>query len=88
MGNANIYKIGADYNLNNKQVIGVLVNGYNGTNSRPNNILTTIVNNHAAQPDSILHTQNISNGKAYQYSFNLNYRIKLDNTGRNINVDY
>ncbi|WP_293310196.1 outer membrane beta-barrel protein [Pedobacter sp. UBA5917] len=86
-GNANSYKIGADYNLTDKQVLGILVNGYNGTNSRPNNILTTIVNNHAVQPDSILHTQNLSNGKASQYSFNLNYKIKLDTNGRNINVD-
>jgi len=86
-GNANSYKIGADYNLTDKQVIGILVNGYNGVNSRPNNTLTTIVNNHSAVPDSILHTQNVSNGKAYQYSFNVNYKIKLDTNGRNINVD-
>ncbi|MDQ0967893.1 hypothetical protein QFZ20_003296 [Flavobacterium sp. W4I14] len=86
-GNANSYKIGTDYNLTDKQVIGILVNGYNGSNSRPNSTLTTIVNNHSALPDSILHTQNVSNGKAYQYSFNLNYKIKLDTNGRNINVD-
>jgi len=87
LGNANSYKVGADYNLTNKQVIGILINGYNGTNSRPNNILTTVINNHAVTPDSILHTQNFSNGKAYQYSFNINYKIKLDTNGRNINVD-
>ncbi|NMN36585.1 outer membrane beta-barrel protein [Pedobacter sp. SG918] len=86
-GNANSYKIGADYNLTDKQVIGILINGYNGSNSRPNNILTTVINNHAVMPDSILHTQNFSNGKAYQYSFNINYKIKLDTNGRNINVD-
>lgn len=86
-GNANSYKIGADYNLTDKQVIGILVNGYNGANNRPNSTLTTIVNNHSSLPDSILHTQNVSNGKASQYSFNLNYKIKLDTNGRNINVD-
>ncbi|WP_431291696.1 outer membrane beta-barrel protein [Pedobacter sp. P26] len=86
-GNANSYKIGADYNLSSKQVIGILVNGYNGNNSRPNQVLTTIVNNYKPLPDSILHTQNVSNGKVYQYSFNLNYKIKLDTNGRNINVD-
>jgi len=87
LGNANSYKIGADYNLTGKQVIGILVNGYHGNNSRPNQALTTIVNNHALRPDSILNTQNISTGAAYQYSFNLNYKIKLDTSGRNINVD-
>ncbi|KQR72677.1 outer membrane beta-barrel protein [Pedobacter sp. Leaf176] len=86
-GHSNSYKIGADYNFNSKQVIGILVNGYNSVNSRPNNTLTTIVNNHSPVPDSILHTQNVSNGKARQYSFNINYKIKLDTNGRNINVD-
>lgn len=87
LGNANSYKIGADYNLTDQQVIGILINGYNGANNRPNNTLTTITNNHSALPDSILNTQNVSNGKASQYSFNLNYKIKLDTNGRNINVD-
>ncbi|MCX2495400.1 TonB-dependent receptor [Pedobacter sp. PF22-3] len=87
LGNANSYKLGADYNLTDQEVIGILINGYNGANSRPNSTLTTIVNNHSARPDSILNTQNVSNGKANQYSFNLNYKIKLDTNGRNINVD-
>lgn len=87
LGNANSYKIGADYNLNHQQVVGVLVNGYNGTSNRPNSTLTSIFNNYAALPDSILQTQNVSNGQASQYSFNLNYKIKLDTSGRNINVD-
>ncbi|SDF79908.1 Outer membrane receptor proteins, mostly Fe transport [Pedobacter terrae] len=86
-GNANSYKVGADYNLTDQQLIGVLINGYNGASNRPNNTLTTIMNNHSARPDSILNTQNVSTGKASQYSFNLNYKVKLDNNGRNINVD-
>jgi Outer membrane protein beta-barrel family len=86
-GNANSYKIGADYNLTQQQVVGVLVNGYNGTSNRPNNTLTSIFNNYAALPDSILQTQNVSNGQASQYSFNFNYKIKLDTSDRNINVD-
>ncbi|WP_412468676.1 outer membrane beta-barrel protein [Pedobacter sp. KLB.chiD] len=87
LGNANSYKIGADYNMTKQQVIGILVNGYNGASNRPNSTLTTIFNNHAALPDSILQTQNVSNGQAGQYSFNLNYKIKIDTNGRNINVD-
>ncbi|MEH3115817.1 outer membrane beta-barrel protein [Pedobacter terrae] len=87
LGNANSYKIGADYNITKQQVIGILVNGYNGTSNRPNNTLTAIFNNRAPLPDSILRTQNVSNGKASQYSFNFNYKIKLDTNGRNINLD-
>ena len=87
LGDASSYKIGADYNLTGQQVIGILVNGYNSASNRPNHTATTIVNNHSALPDSILQTQNVSNGKASQYSFNLNYKIKLDTSGRNINVD-
>jgi hypothetical protein len=86
-GDANSYKIGADYNLTDKQVIGILVNGYNGTSSRPNNIVTNIFNNHVTVADSVLHTQNLSDGKVNQYSFNLNYKIKLDTIGKSINID-
>ncbi len=88
LGNANSYKIGVDYNITKQQIVGILVNGYNGVSNRLNSTVTTIVNNYAASPDSVLQTQNVANGKASQYSFNFNYKVKLDTNGKNINVDF
>lgn len=86
-GNGNTYKIGADYNLSQKQVIGVLLTGYNANNSRTNGVMTNVYNNHSAAADSILNTENLTKGIVDQYSVNLNYKIKLDTVGSSFNVD-
>ena len=86
----NSYRLGMDYDISKKQVIGFLMNGYNGDNSRTNNINTSIYNQHRSQPDSLLKTNNYSDGSTEQYTFNLNYKLKLDTTngGLNIDLDY
>ncbi|WP_316805355.1 TonB-dependent receptor domain-containing protein [Pedobacter nototheniae] len=86
-GNANSYKLGADYNLTSKQIIGFLINGYNGRNQIKNNTKTSIFNNHKTLPDSTLETNNLSTGKTAQFSFNLNYKIKIDTAGQSLNLD-
>jgi outer membrane receptor protein involved in Fe transport len=84
---ASTYKAGADYNLTAKQVIGLLVTGYNSNNARTNQVQTNIYNQHQTTADSILQTSNLTNGHTNQYSFNLNYKAKLDTTGRSLNID-
>jgi outer membrane receptor protein involved in Fe transport len=85
--NSNTYRLGADYSLTNTQVLGFLVTGYNGLNNRTNNVQTNIFNNYRPAPDSVLQTTNLTNGHTNQYSFNLNYKAKLDTNGRSLNID-
>lgn len=86
-GKGNTYRAGADYNLTSKQVIGFLMTGYNSLSNRTNNVQTDISNNYRPVPDSVLQTSNLTSGRTNQYSFNLNYKAKLDTNGRSLNID-
>jgi outer membrane receptor protein involved in Fe transport len=86
-GGSSSYKFGLDYELTDKQVLGMLITGYNGRNARTNHVFTNIYNDHELKTDSVLQTTNLTNGRTNQYSFNLNYKIKLDTGGRSLNVD-
>jgi hypothetical protein len=86
-GGSSSYKFGLDYDLTDKQVLGMLITGYNGKNARTNHVLTNIYNDHELTADSVLQTTNLTNGRTNQYSFNLNYKIKLDTGGKSLNVD-
>lgn len=81
------YTIGADYNLTGKQVFGLLVTGNNSVNTGYSNGMTSIYNNYQSIADSVLRTTSNSRGNGSQYSFNLNYKIQLDSSGRSLNVD-
>lgn len=81
------YRAGADYNLTGKQVIGFLVTGYNSANNRTNAVQTQVFNNYRPVADSVLQTNTLTNGRTNQYSFNLNYKAKLDTNGRSLNID-
>ena len=86
-GRASSYKLGLDYNLTDKQVIGFLINGTNSTNTRVNNVQTKIYNNHQSTIDSLLKTTNNTGGNTDQLSYNLNYKAKLDTVGQTFNID-
>ena len=86
-GRASSYKLGLDYNLTDKQVIGFLINGTNSTNTRVNNVQTNIYNNHQSTIDSLLKTTNNTSGNTDQLSYNLNYKAKLDTVGQTFNID-
>ncbi|RZM28564.1 MAG: TonB-dependent receptor [Pedobacter sp.] len=85
--NANSYRFGMDYDIDKNQVLGLLINGYNGTNSRGTTINTAIRNQQRSTPDSLLKTDNYSNGSTDQYTYNLNYKLKLDTSGGGLNID-
>lgn len=87
-GNANSYRLGLDYNLTDKQVIGFLVNGTNSDNERSNNVITNIYNNYKPVADSLLKTENNTGGSTNQYSYNINYKAKLDTSGQSLNIDF
>ena len=84
----NNYSGGADYNLTDNQVVGILVTGSNSVSTSRSIGITNITNNHEAVPDSVLHTLGHNPGHINQYSFNLNYKVKLDTSGKSLNVDF
>jgi outer membrane receptor protein involved in Fe transport len=84
---SNSYKMGADYQLSENQVLGLLVTGYDRNGSTATNTPTTVTSNGRTQPDSTLLTSGNTQSKAYRYDFNLNYSIKLDTAGNSLNFD-
>ncbi|HWW43150.1 outer membrane beta-barrel family protein, partial [Pedobacter sp.] len=84
---AHNYTAGADYNFSDNQVIGVLVTGDNAVTHGGNAATTHIYNNYHTNPDSVLNTNSVNGGRTNQYSFNLNYKAKLDSSGRSLNID-
>lgn len=84
---AHNYRLGADYQLTDKQIIGFLVTGNNRTVSTLTNTPTTVTNNFKAVPDSTLQTNGISRNRGNQYAYNLNYNAKLDTSGQSLNID-
>lgn len=87
-GNANNYRLGLDYNLTDKQVIGFLINGTNSNSKRNNSVITNIYNNYKPVADSVLRTENNTQGNTNLYSYNINYKAKLDTSGQTLNVDF
>jgi len=87
---SNNYSLGVDYNLTDKQVFGFFLTGNNNMGLTENVALTNVYNNHRLSADSILQTNSYKNSEADRYSFNLNYKVKLDTNGQilNIDVDY
>ncbi len=85
---AHSYQLGADYDLGAGQMIGVLVNGYNADRSSPYDITNPVFNDHRSQADSTLNTHSELGGTTSQYSFNVNYKLKLDSAGKSLNVDF
>ncbi|WP_191906331.1 outer membrane beta-barrel protein [Hymenobacter baengnokdamensis] len=86
-GRGNSFQLGLDYNLSDKQVLGVLMLGNAGSTERRTNILTRIFGPTAVAPDSVLDTRNSSAGSTNQLSYNLNYKAKLDTAGRSLSAD-
>jgi hypothetical protein len=83
----NNYRLGADYQLSNNQVIGFLVTGNYRTGDIITKTPTTVTSNHQSRPDSILQTYGNTPNHGSQYAFNLNYNAKFDTSGKSLNID-
>jgi len=83
----NTYRLGADYQLTNNQVLGVLVTGMNRDGSIITTTPTTVTSNNKTTLDSTLLTNGHTNTHSDRIDYNLNYNIKLDTSGKSINVD-
>ncbi|OOQ59608.1 TonB-dependent receptor domain-containing protein [Mucilaginibacter pedocola] len=84
--NTHNYRLGADYQLANNQVLGVLVTGNERRGTTQGNASTRITNNQNVL-DSTLKTDLFSPGSGSQYTYNLNYNLKLDSGRRGLNID-
>jgi hypothetical protein len=81
------YKLGADYQVSNNQVFGLLITGNNRNGNTTSTAPTTVTNNFKPLPDSILQTDGTIKSRSNRYTYNLNYNIKLDTNGESLNVD-
>lgn len=89
LGNNFNYRVGLDYFLNKKSTIGVLYSG-NSNNSDGLNQTTNRINtgSEIAAPDSILISENHSDNKNNQNSYNINYQYRAGEKSLNIDADY
>ncbi len=86
IGKTHRYKIGVDYDINDKNTFGVIFNGMNSENSHYGANTTRISNGeNVVQSDAI--TVNNSNGEWYDYFANVNWLHKFDTVGTRLTVD-
>lgn len=80
------FKAGADFFVNNKSTVGVLVNGNLGHNEMKTDSKTPISYIPTGVVDRVLTANNESENDRNNVNFNLNYRW-VDTGGRELNVD-
>jgi len=80
------YRLGLDYQLSANQVVGFLVTGSNRSGNSESHNVTTITNQ-KMKLDSTLVTDNFAPSSGNQYSYNINYNIKLDSGKSSLNID-
>ncbi|WP_187294767.1 TonB-dependent receptor domain-containing protein [Chitinophaga pinensis] len=81
------YQLGLDYDINPRQVFGFRVTGFNSDRNTDSRTITNVFNDHVSVADSTLNTNVRSNSASNNYSFNLNYKLKLDSAGNSLNID-
>lgn len=82
----NSYRIGADYELTNKNTVGFLVNGY-FNNEQDINTNKTFVGTQPGVTDSYLNTLSEIDQSYHNFAFNLNDKLEIDTAGQQITVD-
>jgi outer membrane receptor protein involved in Fe transport len=84
------YRLGADCQLADNQVLGVLVTGNNRTGFKNSYTPTRITSKNKTMLDSTMETNGRSSSGGSGYSFNVNYNLKLDSgkSGFNVDLDY
>ncbi len=78
-------RVGADYFINKKNTIGVLVDLTGRNQELPNNGITKM--GYGSVVDSILNTTSNNASRWRKGGYNVNYRGILDSTGKELNID-
>lgn len=86
MNNNYTLKLGYDYYINKKNVIGVVLNGFY-FRGYPRNITNQIIYLPDGSVSANLQSQSNSQLKFLNYSSNINYKHSFDSAGREITVD-
>jgi hypothetical protein len=86
LGNADNFKVGADYNITTNQVLSVMVRGTTGFNNGIGNTQNDFLNT-SHQLDSTLNTKLGLNDNWQNYSYNANYKWNIDSTGQSLTLD-
>lgn len=81
------YRAGADYQLSDNQILGFLMTGSNRKGNTISNTPTYVTNNLKASPDSVLQSRERTPARGSLYAYNINYNLKLDTSGKSLNVD-
>lgn len=80
------FKAGADYTINAKSTIGVMVNGNLSDNDFGSNGRTSIIYEPDGKTDRLLRANNSSVSNRDNYNANINYKF-ADTSGHELNVD-
>ncbi len=79
------YRAGVDYFINSKHTTGFLFRGNLSTNEDKTTSTTEVMNNNVL--DSTYNTENKSNGKYTNLTFNINHVFRIDTAGRELTAD-
>ncbi|MBO9201667.1 MULTISPECIES: outer membrane beta-barrel family protein [Niastella] len=79
-------KLGFDYYLDKKNVLGIVVNGF-GFFGRPTPVSNQVISKPDGSTESVLASNNINKNDFFNYSTNLNYKHTFDSAGRELTVD-
>ena len=83
---SNNFKAGLDINLNKKNTLGFLVNGYLNSESEVYNN-TTLIGRSFNQTDSSVIAINDGNNSFRNIAYNANYKSTLDTNGKELSID-
>jgi iron complex outermembrane receptor protein len=86
LNKSHVFKTGADFFIDKKNIFGILVNGNLSENSFNNNSRTLISYKPTGMVDRMLLTNNVNKMIGNNVNFNLNYRF-ADTVGRELNID-
>lgn len=82
----NSYKIGLDYEINPKNSIGFMFNGY-ANKARNTTLNSTSIGISPSIIDSSIVINNIGNYKYDNQTYNVNYKSVIDTNGQELNID-
>lgn len=83
---SNSYKVGADYFIDKKNTIGILVNGYSNNGNEYTDNYTKIGSSFLLI-DSTLVSNSLQKNKYSNMAYNVNYKSVLDTIGSEISID-